>query len=490
MRLTQTISLLGRSGILGSGLLAVALCSGLAAEGPAWGPLVDAFPLTLAPGHRTEVLGPLFYTEQKELQRTWALPPLLSRTWDPSTDFDETDLAYPLITYRRFGTEYRWHVFQVFSFAGGRDQQDDENRRFTLFPIYFQQRSPVPSNNYTALFPVYGHLQNRLFRDDISFVLFPIYGQSRRKDVVTDNYLYPFFHLRHGDSLRGWQFWPLLGHEHKDPLIRTNGFGDAERQGGHDDKFLLWPVLFLNQSGMGTGNLQTERGVLPFYSDVRSAQRDSTTVLWPFFSHVTDREKKYREWDVPWPLIVFARGEGKTIWRIWPFCSWATNSSLESDFYLWPLYKYDRVHGDALDRRRTRILFYLYSDTIQRNTESGEARRRIDLWPLFAHQSDYNGSTRLQLFALLEPFLPTSPSVERDYSPLWSAWRAEWNPRTGAGSQSFLWNLYRRDTTPQSIKCSLLLGLFQYESGPGGKRLSLFYVPVIRTPPADGAHSK
>ena len=114
--------LLSRFGILWPGFVAAALFSGFAAEGPHLGPLFDAFPLTLAPGHRTEVLGPIFYTEQKELQRTWAFPPLLSRTWDPVTDFDEIDLAYPLITYRRFGMEYRWHVIQVFSFAGGKDE--------------------------------------------------------------------------------------------------------------------------------------------------------------------------------------------------------------------------------------------------------------------------------------------------------------------------------------------------------------------------------
>ncbi len=40
------------------------------------GPLFDEFDLTLAPGHRTEALGPFFYSEQKETQRTWAVPPV------------------------------------------------------------------------------------------------------------------------------------------------------------------------------------------------------------------------------------------------------------------------------------------------------------------------------------------------------------------------------------------------------------------------------
>ena len=74
-------------------------------------------------------------------------------------------------------------------------------KRFTLFPIYFQQRSPDPKENYTALASFYGHLRNRLFRDEIFFVMFPIYSETRKRDVVTENYLYPFFDLRHGDGL-------------------------------------------------------------------------------------------------------------------------------------------------------------------------------------------------------------------------------------------------------------------------------------------------
>ena len=63
---------------------------------------------------------------------------------------------------------------------------------------YFQQRSSDPALNYTAVVPFYGHLENRFFRDEISFVMFPLYVRSRKSDVVTDNYLFPFFHLRHG----------------------------------------------------------------------------------------------------------------------------------------------------------------------------------------------------------------------------------------------------------------------------------------------------
>ena len=81
--------------------------------------------------------------------------------------------------------------------------------------------------------------------------------------MVTDNYLYPFFHLRHGDGLHGWQFWPLVGNEHKDVTTRTNGSDDVTTIGGHDSFFALWPLFFNDTSGIGTTNRQWQQASLP-----------------------------------------------------------------------------------------------------------------------------------------------------------------------------------------------------------------------------------
>jgi hypothetical protein len=84
--------------------------------------------------------------------------------------------------------------------------------------------------------------------------------------------------------------------------------------------------------------------------------------------------------------------------------------------------------------------------------------------------------------------MPANQGLERNYSPLWSLWRSEKNPRTGAASQSLLWNLYRREATPAAKKCSLLFGLFQYQSSSEGKHMRLFYIPLNRTKaPAPGS---
>jgi hypothetical protein len=47
------------------------------------GPIFDQFSLTLDSGHRTEAIGPFFYNQEKDTEKTWAVPPLLSYDADP-----------------------------------------------------------------------------------------------------------------------------------------------------------------------------------------------------------------------------------------------------------------------------------------------------------------------------------------------------------------------------------------------------------------------
>ena len=117
----------------------------------------------------------------------------------------------------------------------------------------------------------------------------------------------------------------------------------------------------------------------------------------------------------------------------------------------------------------------------EKNLETGARQHQVDLWPLFTWHRDLNGNRWLQILAPIEPVLPNNRGVERNWSPLWSVWRSESNPQSGATSQSLLWNFYRYDTAPAAKNCSLIFGLFQYQSNREGKCVRLFYVPVVKT---------
>jgi hypothetical protein len=479
--------------------------TGGSAEELPTGPLASRFKLTLEPGEREEVLGPLYYEENTPSREVTAVSPLWSRTDDLGTGFAEVDVLYPLFTYDRFGEEYRYQFFQVLSFFGGHASQTDTNfSRFTLFPFYFQQRSSVPEKNYTAVWPFYGHLKHRFFRSQIEFALWPAYVktvrsaraapeiqpdefiapvyrffQVRRQNVTTYNFLAPLFHVRVGPGLTGWQAWPLIGAEHKKTMSWTNSWGEVQSEGGYEKFFALWPLFFKDRIGIGTTNEEHQLSVLPLFSSLRSPLRDSTTAPWPLgITYTVDRARRYREWGAPWPLVVFARGEGKTSSRIFPLFGFAHNESLESDFVLWPLYKYNRLHSAPVDRERSRILYFLYSDTIEKNTESGQARRRVDFWPFFTYKRDWDGNERWQSFSIFEPILPVSKSIERNYSQLWSVVRAERNAATGAHSESLFWNLYRHDSNPTNRHSSFLLGLVQWQVTPEGRKSRWFYLPA------------
>ena len=481
--ITKKTACFGKSLVLLSFLIIFAAEANLATaeENSSAGLIFDRFQLTLEQGERTEAAGPFYYSERTEDETTVAYPPFFSRESNLAVKSHEDDFLYPLLTSLHYGGEWRWQLFQLFSFAGGQEPNGDLKNRFTLFPLYFQQRATDTNLNYTAVVPFYGHLKNRLSRDEIFFVMFPFYSETRKRDVVTDNYLFPFVHVRYGDGLHGWQVWPFVGSEHKIPTLRTNGFGEVETVGGHEKSFFLWPLHLKQDNGIGTDNPEQFRASIPLYAYSRSPKLDATSVLWPFFNWYDNREKNYREWQMPWPFIIFARGEGKTTDRVFPLFSLSHNAVKESDSWLWPLYTYGRTHSDPLDLERRRVLFYLYSDTVEKNTQTGAQKRRLDMWPFFTWHRDFNGNERLQILAPLEPAVPDNRGIERNWAPLWSLWRAETNPKTGATSRSLLWNLYRRETAPAHKKVSLLFGLFQYQCDGENKRTKLFYFTVAKT---------
>ena len=456
--------------------VAGALLSGTTQAGVEAGPAWHDFPLTLQPGTGTEAFGPIWGQEQGDGARTWRFSPLISHHEDAGTERSEYEALYPLFTYDRFGTEYAARFLQFFELTGSTTVDGEARDRRTIFPFFFYQKSTNPTNGYFAILPFYGHVRNRLFRDEVSFVLAPLWVSSKKRDVQTDNLLLPFFSWRHGGGVRGWQVWPIIGSEKKEVTHRKDADGEDEVIPGYSRQFFPLPFFIHESTGLGTDSAITNRFYFPFYTQTRSAAMDHTSVM--FFGHRTNRVDQFSEWSTPWPFIGWANGPGKTARRLFPLFGHAHSPSLSSDFVLWPLYTHKGAHGPAFQRDRTRLLYFAYSDQRLANPDTGDEFRRRDLWPLFTYRRDLNGQKRLQILAPAEPLLPNNKSMERLYSPVWSLYRAESDPKTQRASQSLLWNLWRRDVTADTRRTSLLFGVIKTEKSAAGRQWRFFWRPL------------
>ncbi|MBL9128421.1 MAG: hypothetical protein JNL97_12275 [Verrucomicrobiales bacterium] len=440
------------------------------------GPLIQTMPLTLEPGgHGLEAVGPFYYEQETEEGRLWAIPPIVSTFTSHDRERGEHFVLPPVFSYRKYGDDWRWQLGQWINRSHVEGIDDNDAKRFNLFPFFFYQDAPDPKRDYWALFPLYGNLKGRMFRDEAEFVAFPLWLESRKGTMTTRNVAFPFVHFRDGPGLDGWQFWPLAGHEHQDPSTRTNVLDEVEVVGGHDKTFALWPMWFRNRTGLGTENTNRVDAVLPFYYGERSPQRDHTSVMWPFVSWTDDRGEKFRQWNAPWPLVGFAHGEGKTLKRVLPFFSVGHTKTLQAETYMWPLYRRRRLTTEAFERDRWQVGVFLYSDQTDRTVGTDKFSRRVEMWPFFHWTRDPEGRERLQALTVIEPF-GRGTGMRRNWSPLWSIWRSESHPATRASSQSLLWNLYRREATPERTKGSLLFGLVQYQKTSAGTRWRWFHV--------------
>ena len=478
--LLSALLLAGGCGLSGlSGLSASVGSAGQDSE-VRFGPLAEEFPLTLRTGQRGEALGPLFYWQETPEAWGWGFSPWVSYQHEPGVERTQAEFLYPLVSFDQYGSQYRFHIVQFVSWSGGQSTVGPEKRRFTLFPFWFSQQSDDPAQAYKALVPFYGHLKGRLFRDEVRFAALPLWIQTRKRDVVTDNYFAPFVHVRTG-AAQGWQVWPLYGQEHRAPLVRTNALSDLpEVVPGHEKHFVVWPFWITDRQGIGSENPVTNTLSLPLFSTQRSKTRDNTTLMWPFFTHTVDRERDFEEWGAPWPFVGWADGPGKQARRVWPLWGRASNAEQQSEFVLWPFYTHKRMLTEDLDREQTRSVFYLWVDVAERDRRNGAEYRRRSLWPLFHHARDRQGRERLQVLALAEGAFPSNEGIARSWSPVWSLYRHERDAKTGRQSRSLLWNLWRQESGPEGVRNGLFFGLFHWGNS----------VPEVSAPKPNTLNSK
>lgn len=442
-------------------------------------PLIDYRENPKEKSSRLSLLGPFISFEQKGEDSITAFRPLFFGESNHRTGTSSARYVYPLSSSENTPETSRFellHIVQKDVFR--KDESTAAESSFMFFPFIISGESKK-YGPYTSIFPLYGDIYERFWKDEYHYVLFPLYSRTVKKGTTNYNLLYPFFTVTTGDKESGFSFWPLYGHRAK--------------EGVYSSTFVLWPIYLSEKRGLDTDNPSTRFNLFPLYSSFESSQFSSQTWLWPFFGHSTDNRKKEEEWDYLWPIWLTVRGEKRTITKFLPFYSEERSPDSSKDWYLWPLYRTDSVQSSVYRQERQRLLYFLFSDRVESWAVDDKSRRRTTLWPLFVYTRDTEDNASITLPAPVEPILDRD-GIEKNWAPLWRLYSHQWNS-SGDSSLSIIWNLYwhekSRDdlaweifpllkykSTKQATELKILKGLVEYREKPESSTLSLFWLPL------------
>jgi len=423
------------------------------------------------------LLGPLIKIQQRGDERETALRPLFYRTADLREKSSNTEYLYPLASVESGPEVETFQFLKLLQKSFYAKADGTEERSSMLFPFYISGRSEK-YGEYLSVFPFYGDIYERFWRDEYHYVMFPLYGRTVKKGTTNYNVLYPFFSVTSGERESGFQFWPL--------------YGQSAKEGVYRKKFLVWPLYMAEESGLDTDNPASKLLLFPLYASTESPQRSSRHFLWPFFGHTEDRAKKQEEWDIFWPFWVVERGDVRTVDRWLPFYSEEKGRETLRRWVLWPLYRRDEINSPKFHQERDRLLYFLFWDKRESWPEDGVSRRRTALWPLFLYNRDERGVSALSIPAPVEPVLDRE-QIDRIWAPFWRLYLQRWNEQ-GDSALSILWNLYWHERRGQELAFELfplisyqnrhagaewkiLKGLVGFRSEGNLSRLQLLWLP-------------
>ena len=418
-----------------------------------------------------QAAGPLIYRRPAaEPGEVSGLRPLFAQWRNPDGTVREVNIAYPIFVYRTDGETYRWSIFQLINRGGDRAELRAKRPpairydTFDVWPFWFSRQTGETQSSYGALFPIAGKIKSRFGYDQISFVLFPLYGQAEKRDWVTTATPWPFIKTTRGGE-HGFAFWPL--------------FGWREREGTFDHRFFLWPLGWYNVDQPGDDDpkgseARRQAGFLPFFTRETGPGYVNAGYLWPFFGY-TDRvgPPRYHETRYFWPFIVRGDGADRNVERWAPFYTHSINKGVDKTWIVWPLYRERHwVDGRVLQTQR-QLFYFIYRTTEQRSLSNPHAApaEKTHYWPFVSVWDNGAGRRQWQFPSPLEIFFPDNERIRASWSPLFSLYRYD-QQAPGDVRQELLWGLATWSRKPDASEFHLG-PLLSVRRRAGEKRIAL-----------------
>ena len=187
---------------------------------------------------KLSILGPILTFERTAADEITAFRPLFHTEEDNRFTRKSSYYLYPLASAEITPDVTRMEFLQIFQKNTFRKAEPEEKeQQFMLFPFIIKGESKK-YGPYTSVFPLYGDIYERFWRDEYHYTLFPIYGRTVNKGTTNYHFLWPFFSLTSGEKESGFQFWPL--------------YGQASKEGVYNRSFVLWPIFTKEVRGLDT----------------------------------------------------------------------------------------------------------------------------------------------------------------------------------------------------------------------------------------------
>jgi len=423
-------------------------------------------------GKATDVLGPFFTYRKDPQEKDFAFRPFFY--WKKEEgQYTLLEYLYPLGKYKKTEKEVESYFMPFFSTRRDLTGKDQEKKERGFLLAFWGETEKGES--YGGFFPIYGTLKKRFGKDELNFFLWPIYSDSREGENRTYSLLWPIFSRTEGGGKEGFKVWPLVGYE--------------RQENNYEKMFFLWPIFHFEKRYLYTDDPTKIAMIFPLYVSSVSSKRVSRSVIWPFFNYTYDEEDHYTQWDFPWPFLQWARGDDKSIFRIFPLYGHKNWEGQESGYILWPFYWYDRQVEEGYRRVRNRYLL-LSKDQTEVWENEGKRAHILRIWPLFYYGLRKEGSVHFYFPALI-PI--DDEGFERNWGPLLRLYEYHRNP-AGESESKLLWGFYVHrknamrelyelsffltyDTAEDLFYFSLLKGLLEYRAEGDKCALRLLYSP-------------
>lgn len=370
------------------------------------------------------------------------------------------DVFWPLYSRKEFKDEQRSRVL-LFWYSHTFDSTNRTPRdRTWLLPIYFQGRD-VHGEEYFAIFPLGGTIREFLGRDEISFVLFPIFGKSRVNDVKTTSVFWPIYSRTRGEGIQRDRVFPIVG---KSVLANK-----------YEKRFVLWP-FWTTADYFYPGDSGSVRILFPVYGRAKMDKESTWWVIPPFF-RFTEGERQDKLY-CPWPFIQRVKSEHNSKFYIWPLWGEKLRNDGENfnKFVLWPIFWSERYQETNRVKTCRRAVPVFSRERIVTPATADVAEQEISndwmVWPLMSWQR-VGESTRFRTLELWP--IKNTAAIDRNWAPLWTLYKR--TDHEGVVRKDFLWFAWHSEREPdiERTEWSLLKGFLAYKKEGESRSVRFLY---------------